>query len=509
MSTRPDHDVLIIGSGFAGLAMAYRLKESGRDDFLMIERADSVGGTWRDNDYPGCGCDVQSHLYSFSFAPNPEWSRMFAPQGEIRDYLERCATDFGVRPHLRFGATATGASYDEQAGLWEVEVNGSETITARIVVSGMGGLSNPSIPELEGLETFRGPSFHSAEWDHSQDLRGKRVAVVGTGASAIQFVPQIAPEVKELYLFQRTPPWIIPKRDRGIGGAERALYRRLPGLQRAYRRFIYWALESRVVAFTYQPRIMQAVQRLVRLNIRRQISDPELRRNVTPDYTIGCKRVLISNDYYPALDRDNVDVVTDGIERVTERGVVTADGVEREVDVIIHGTGFHVQDMISGVSIRGRGGADLEGVWDKRGMQAHRGTALAGFPNLFFLLGPNTGLGHTSIIYMIEAQVHYVMQALRTIDEQGAWSAEPTAEAQAEFNEEVQNTLDGAVWSAGGCRSWYLDANGRNTTLWPDFTFRFRRQTAEFRRQEYVLAPRPQPAPAAVPALAPPEPALV
>ena len=486
-----DHDVILIGSGFSGLAMAHRLKRDGNDDFVILERGDSVGGTWRDNHYPGCACDIQSHLYSFSFAPNPEWSRMFARQDEIRDYLERCATDIGARPHLRFGATVTGAALDEDAGLWRVEVNGSEVLTARVLISCMGGLSNPSYADVPGLDSFRGPSFHSAEWDHDAELAGKRIAVIGTGASAIQFVPQIAPHAQRVHVFQRTAPWVIPKRDRPIGRRERAIYRRFPSVQRAYRRFIYWALESRVVAFTAQPRILKLAGRLGRLHIRRQISDPELRRRVTPDYVMGCKRVLISNDYYPALDRDDVELVTDGIERVTEDSIVTADGRELPVDVIIHGTGFHVQDMLTGTRIRGRGGADLESVWNERGMQAHRGTAIAGFPNLFFLLGPNTGLGHNSIVHMIESQAHYVSKALAAIKRRGAWSAEPRPEAQESFNRKLQGMLDGAVWSEGGCRSWYLDSSGRNTTLWPDFTFRFRRQTSRFDEREYVLAGRP------------------
>ena len=490
--TTPDHDVIIIGTGFAGLAMAHRLKRQGNHDFLVLERADSVGGTWRDNHYPGCACDIQSHLYSFSFALNPEWSRMFAPQAEIRAYLEGCATEIGARPHLRFGAELTAASFDQGAGLWRIEVNGSEKLTARVLVSAMGGLSKPSYPRIPGLESFRGPSFHSAEWDHDAELAGKRVAVIGTGASAIQFVPQIAGEVERLHLFQRTAPWIVPKRDRRISRAERALFRRFPATQRAYRRLIYWALESRVVAFSMQPRILKLAQRLVRRNIDRRVSDPELRRKVTPDYVMGCKRILISNDYYPALNRDNVEVETGGIERVTERGVVTADGREIEVDAIIHGTGFHVQDMLTGVSIRGRDGAELADVWAERGMQAHRGTTVAGFPNLFFLLGPNTGLGHNSIVYMIEAQVHYVIEAMRAMRRSGAWAVEPRPEAQEEFNRELQASLTDTVWSVGGCRSWYLDANGRNTTLWPDFTFRFRRQTSEFRADEYELIAAPQ-----------------
>jgi cation diffusion facilitator CzcD-associated flavoprotein CzcO len=484
---RPDHDLIVIGSGFSGLAMTHRLKAAGRDDFIILERGDSVGGTWRDNHYPGCACDIQSHLYSFSFALNPDWSRMFAEQPEIRAYLERCATQIGARPHLRFGAEVTAAAFDEEAGLWRVTVNGAEVISCRILVSGIGGLSNPSYASVPGLERFRGPSFHSAEWDHDVDLERKRVAVIGTGASAIQFVPQIAPEVSRLSLFQRTAPWIIPKRDRRISRLERALYRRFPAVQRAYRRFIYWALESRVVAFTLHPWILRAAQRLARAHIRRQISDPELRDKVTPNYLMGCKRILISSDYYPALNRDNVEVVTERIERVTERGIVTTEGRELDVDVLIHGTGFHVQDMISAVDIRGRGGVRMEDLWAERGMQAHRGTAVAGFPNLFFLLGPNTGLGHNSIVFMIEAQIQYLMGALRTLRRNALRTIEVRPEAQAAYNAEIDRMTEGTVWVTGGCKSWYIDANGHNSTLWPTFTWPFRQRLREFDEAAYAL----------------------
>ncbi len=487
---RPDHDVVVIGSGFAGLAMAHGLKRAGRDDFVILEQADSVGGTWRDNHYPGCACDIQSHLYSFSFLPNPDWTRMFATQPEIRSYLERCADEIGARSHLRFGARVTAARWDGTAELWRIEVNESEEITAQILVSGMGGLSKPAYAQVPGLERFQGRSFHSADWDHEFDLRGKRVAVIGTGASAIQFVPQIAPDVERIHLFQRTAPWIIPKRDRPIARVERALYRRFPGLQRGYRKLIYWALESRVVAFAKEPGILRLAQRWARSNMRRQISDPVLRRKVTPGYTMGCKRILISNDYLPALNRENVELETSGIERVTERCVITADGREIEVDAIIHGTGFHVQDMLTGISIRGGNGVELDQLWAAEGMQAHRGCTISGFPNLFFLLGPNTGLGHNSIVYMIEAQVDYVIAALRAMAARGAWSAEVRPSAQAAFNRALQENLSDAVWSVGGCRSWYLDADGRNTTLWPGFTFRFRAQNREFRTEEYELSAR-------------------
>jgi cation diffusion facilitator CzcD-associated flavoprotein CzcO len=486
--------VAVIGTGFSGLGMAIKLKQAGIDSFVVLEKADTVGGTWRENTYPGCACDVQSHLYSFSFEPNPSWSRMFAPQAEIREYLERCATKYGIRPHIRFNSAMTHAEFDEDAGVWRVEVNGGEdVISARAVVNAMGPLHRPAYPELPGLESFQGTTFHSAEWDHDYDFDGKRVAVIGTGASAIQFVPQIAPRVKRLHLFQRTAPWIVPKPDRRISRLEQRLFRRLPGLQRAYRRSIYWRLEARVLGFTVHPKAMKAAELVARWHIRRQISDRRLRRAVTPDYTIGCKRILISNDYYPALGRDNVDVVTDGIACVTERGIVMHDGTEHEVDAIVFGTGFRVTDLLTPLSILGRDGLDLNDAW-RDGIEAYLGTAVAGFPNLFLLLGPNTGLGHSSMVYMVESQAHYVVECLRAMRERDLRYLDVRPEVQAQFNAAVQSKLGGAVWSSG-CKSWYVDAHGKNRTLWPGFTFQFRKATSLLRADDYDLVPAEVPVP--------------
>jgi cation diffusion facilitator CzcD-associated flavoprotein CzcO len=488
-SSTPDFDVIVIGTGFAGLGMAIKLKETGNDAFVVLEQADAVGGTWRANTYPGCACDVQSHLYSFSFEPNPKWSRMFARQPEIRAYLEHCTDKYGVRPHIRFRSAVTAARFDEETGVWHVEVNGGgSTLTARVVVAGFGPLSRPEYPQIEGIETFQGQAFHSAEWNADVDLKGKRVAVVGTGASAIQFVPEIADEVESLHLFQRTPPWVLPKPDRPTTRGERALFRRFPSLQQAYREFIYWRLETRVLGFTVHPKVMKAAEVIGRLHIKRAIKDRRLRKAVTPDYTIGCKRILMSNTYYPSLARDNVEVVTGGVARVTEHGVVTQDGTEHEVDVIIYGTGFKVHDPLGHLQITGRGGRDLAQLWRDEGLEAYLGTTVAGFPNLFVLVGPNTGLGHNSIIYMIEAQVHYVLEAIQAMRDWKAAFVDVKPEAQARFNEDIQAQLDGAVWSSG-CASWYLDESGKNRTLWPGFTFRFREATDEFKAEDYELAP--------------------
>jgi cation diffusion facilitator CzcD-associated flavoprotein CzcO len=479
-------DVAVVGAGFSGLAMAVRLLDAGLDDFVVLERGDDVGGTWRDNSYPGCACDVPSHLYSFSFAPNPEWTWTFSPQPEIQGYLRDVAARRGVLPHVRLGCEVLGAAWDATASRWSIETSRGP-LTARVLIAAAGPLSEPSIPAIPGLERFRGTVFHSATWDHDHELEGERVAVIGTGASAIQFVPRIQPRVKRLTLFQRTPPWVLPRRARPLPRTERALYRRVPAAQRAMRAGIFWARELYAIPLL-RAGLAPLTRRLAGLHVRRQVRDPELRRKVTPDYAPGCKRVLISNDYYPALGRDNVDVVTDGITEVRERSVVTRGGVEHEVDTIIFGTGFHVTDMPIAQRLRGREGRTLAEMWGGS-LQAHRGTAVAGFPNLFLLLGPNTGLGHTSVVYMAEAQADYIVAALRSMRDRSLAAIEPAADAQAEWNAGVQRRMRGTVWTAGGCSSWYVDRNGVNTTLWPDFAHRFRRSLRTFDVAAYLASP--------------------
>jgi cation diffusion facilitator CzcD-associated flavoprotein CzcO len=487
--------VAVIGSGFAGIGMAVRLKEMGIEDFVVLERAGDVGGTWRDNTYPGCQCDVPSHLYSLSFAPNPAWSRTFSLQPEIHAYLRRCAEDFGVLPHIRFGHEVTAAEWDEAAGRWRIATPHGQ-LEAGVIVSGVGALSEPAVPRLPGLERFEGAAFHSARWDHEHDLAGERVAVVGTGASAIQFVPRIQPQVARLVVFQRTAPWVMPHPDRPLSARERRVYGALPWAQRLMRDGIYWARESFVVAFM-NPRLMRAAERVAARHLAKQVRDPELRRRLTPRYRMGCKRVLLSNEYFPALQQPNVEVVTDAIAEIREHSVVTAGGTEHEVDAIVFGTGFHVTDMPFAERVRGRDGRTLAEVW-RGSMQAHNGTTIAGFPNLFMLLGPNTGLGHNSVVFMIEAQIAYVAGALRALADRGATVAEVRREAQDASNAAIQERLQGSVWNSGGCASWYLDEHGRNSTIWPGFTWPFKRRTLRFDAESYDLrAPRAAAAPAA------------
>ena len=477
--------VAIIGSGFGGLGAAIRLKRAGVENFLIFERAGEVGGTWRDNTYPGCTCDVESHLYSFSFAPNPDWTRSFSPQAEIWSYLKRCAHDFGLLPYIRFKHEVLAGTWDEAAQRWRIETT-QGNYTASVLVMASGALSTPVEPALPGLENFQGKAFHSARWDHAYDLRGRRVAVVGTGASAIQFVPEIQPQVAKLHVFQRTPPWIIPRSDRGVTRLEHRMFRRFPATQRAARFSIYLFRELYLLPFRHLWLAGQ-IERLARRHLARSIPDAELRAKLTPDYSIGCKRILISNDYLPSLTRPNVEVVTEGISEVRSHAIVDRAGRERHIDAIIFGTGFQVTDPPLAKRIRGRDGRTLSEIWEGS-PQAHVGTTVAGFPNLFILLGPNTGLGHNSVVYMIEAQIEHVLAALGHMRRHGASAIEPRAEAQAAFVAEVRRRMERTVWIAGRCVSWYLDSTGRNSTLWPDFSWRFRRRVARLNANEYVLS---------------------
>ena len=484
----PDVTVAIIGSGFGGIGMAASLRRAGITDVVLLERAADLGGTWRDNSYPGAACDVPSHLYSFSFAPNPDWSRSFSPQPEIWDYLRRVAAEEGVTGKIRFGQEVTSARWDPAARLWRVETTAS-TLTARFLVSAAGPLSDPMIPDIPGLDTFAGSVFHSATWDHHYDLTGRSVAVIGTGASAIQFVPQIQPLVSQLTLFQRTPAWIMPRHDRPISRWERWLFRHVPATQQTARACIYCGREAYALAFVKNPAIMRAAQAVALRHLHRQIADPDLLARLTPSYRMGCKRILLSNDYYPALTQPNVSLVTDGITEIREKSVLTSDGIAHPVDTLIFGTGFHVTDFPLARRIFGPDGVSLASRWSAKPAQtAFRGTTTAGFPNLFVLTGPNTGLGHTSQIFMIEAQIRYVLSALVHARRHGIDRIEVRPEAQAAYDRVVQRKMRRTVWVTGGCKSWYLDADGRNVTLWPDFTWIYAWQARRFDPSNYDLA---------------------
>lgn len=477
-------DIAIIGAGFAGLGMAIALDKAGRGDYVILEKAAEIGGTWRENTYPGCACDIRSLLYSFSFEPKRDWSRQFPRQPEILQYLRHCVDRYGLAEHIEFGAEAVSMAYDDAAERWTVRLADGRTVDCRVLMAAMGPLHQPNIPRLAGAEEFRGPRFHSAQWDHGADLTGKRVAVIGTGASAIQFVPQIAKQAAEVTVFQRTPPWVMPKPDRPITGRLHRLFAAVPGFQRAYRWLVYWEAEATIVTFT-RPRLAGLGERMAQALIAKQIPDPDLRRKVTPGYRMGCKRVLLSNDYYPALAALHVRLVTDPVAKITSSGVVTADGAEYPADVIVYGTGFHVTDAFDHADISGADGISIQDSW-RDGVEAYLGLTVAGFPNLFILLGPNSGLGHNSMIFMIESQVHYVIKCLDLIDKRGAVAV--TGQAQRQFNTSLQRRFKGSVWSAGGCVSWYLDSAGVNRALWPGSTVRYWWQTRRLAARHFEPA---------------------
>ncbi|MBX7223922.1 MAG: NAD(P)/FAD-dependent oxidoreductase [Blastocatellia bacterium] len=476
--------IVIIGSGFSGLGAAIRLKQAGFEDMVIFEKASGLGGTWWANTYPGCACDVQSNLYSFSFAPNPSWSRKYSSQPEILAYLQTCAERFGILPLIRFEHQVTKLQWDSIQQCWHLETT-KGIFTARVVVGGFGPLHVPALPNLTGIASFAGEAFHSAQWNQHFDLTDKRVAVIGTGASAIQFVPQIQPKVRQLYLFQRTPPWIMPRHDRALSLRERKVFAAFPWLQKLLRLKTYILNEILVVCFR-KPAVMRWLHGMALRHLEKSVADPHLRDQLTPDYAMGCKRILISNEYLPAVGKLNVALVTTPIREVSPQGIITTDGTEWQVDAILYGTGFQVANPPWGKFIWGKQGQSLEEVW-QGSPKAHLGTMVAGFPNLFFLLGPNTGLGHNSVVYMIESQINHLVKVLGFMRQHQLAEIEPRTEAQGTYVSNLDSMMAGTVWTAGGCRSWYLDETGRNSTLWPGYTWQYRRRLGKFRPHEYLF----------------------
>lgn len=475
---------VIIGTGFSGLGMAIELQKRGID-FVILEKAADVGGTWRDNNYPGCACDIPSHLYSFSFEPKPDWKNPFSFQPEIFDYMKGVADKYGLRRYIEFNSLVNRAYWSNEDMRWHVfTTDGREYIT-QFLISGAGALHIPALPDIDGREDFAGPAFHSAQWDHSVDLTGKRVAVIGTGASAIQIVPEIVGQVGELQLYQRTPPWVVPRSNPEIPAGLRDALRNVPGLRALVRTGIYWGQEALAFGMTQRPGVLKILEAYSKYNIRRSVKDRELRRKLTPNYRLGCKRILNSTTYYRAVANPKTELITDHIARITPHGIVTADGRERPVDVIIYATGFHVTDSYTYVQIKGQNGEDLVDRWNREGIGALRGITVAGMPNLFFLLGPNTGLGHNSVVFMIESQINYVADAITACDKAGAQALVPTRSAQDRFNAELQEKLATSVWNSGGCASWYLDEHGRNTVLWGGYTWQYWLATRSIKPAEY------------------------
>ena len=559
-------DILIIGAGFSGLATGTNLLREGIEDFRIIDRGHEVGGTWRDNTYPGAACDVPSHLYSLSFAQDFDWSRSFGTQPEIADYQRSVAVEEGLYPHIDFRTEMVDARWDDAAGRWLVttrqlphQVDAGDAVTGvatsgenvdkvfgkgsaagaagasdaadaagatgangatgsngaagpdgatgahgtapetttwsvRELVLGVGALCEPRLPDIEGIGEFEGKIFHSARWDHDADLRGKRVAVIGTGASAIQIVPKIAPFVGHLDVYQRTAPFVIPRLDRAYFGWERAALRNVPGLRKVVRGQDWFFREMQIPGLTRNKHLLAPIKALALGMLRVQVRDRELREKLTPKFTIGCKRMLISNTYFPAIARDNVELVTDPIQRVNAHSITTADGTERPIDVLIVCTGFHVTDSPTFELVHGREGESLAQMWGREGMSAHKGTTIHGFPNLSVLMGPATGLGHSSMIYMIESQVNYFMDMLKTKRRHGADVAEVSARAQGEWNDWIRDRLPETVWVTG-CGSWYLDEHGNAPAVWPSWTWKFRAKTKKFDASSYDLrVAKPAPA---------------
>ena len=463
---------IIIGSGFAGLGMAVALKKFNIDDFVILEKGHDVGGVWRENTYPGAACDVPSHLYSFSFFPNPYWSRTFAPQSEIYTYLQNCAKAFQLAPQIKVNCEVCGASYDESAQHWQVFLKNGEIMYSQILVTAMGQLSLPALPKIEGKDHFLGPTFHSANWDHSIDLSSKRVAVIGTGASAIQFVPAIAGKVKEMRVFQRSPAYIMPRPDGANSEWKKRLFKRFPSLMKLQRLACYLQYESRAIAFTRFKGLMKfAVGIPFHRLLNRQLTDPLLRQKLSPDYQIGCKRILLSSNYFTTFHRSNVHLVTEKIRQITPTGIETIDGKLHEVDLIIYGTGFAATDFLAPLAIKGVGGRDLNTVWSE-GARAYLGMSVPHFPNFFMLYGPNTNLGHNSIVFMIESQITHVMRCLKKMEKEDAKVIEIKNDEYENYTSRLQKNFSHTVWT--GCSSWYVDAKGYNSTNWPGFTISYR-----------------------------------
>lgn len=478
--------VVILGAGFGGLCMAIKLKAQGNHDFLILEKSNEVGGTWRDNSYPGCACDVQSHMYSYSFETKADWTKRYAPWQEIQQYILDTTEKYGIRPYCRFGQEVNSAVFNEKSGTWTVKTSTGDAYICQHFILASGPLHVPQIPKIKGLDKFKGKVFHSAQWDHDYDLKDKNVVSIGTGGSAIQYCPEIAPKVKKLTVLQRTPAWVIPRDERRYSSLDKSLFKHLPALRTLHRYRLYWTNESRVWPI-FNPPLAKAAGAIAKNFIKFQVKAPDIAKKLTPDYVLGCKRILISNKYYPMFNRDNVDLVTEGIREIKEHSIVTNDGVERPADCIILGTGFIVDPRIymKHFEVKGLGGRRLQDDW-KESVECYLGTIASGYPNLWQLVGPNAGLGHNSIIFMIEAQVHYILESMKLLDKKQQSYMDVKASVQRKFNHMLQKKMKKTVW-ATGCTSWYADASGKNFAVWPKSTWRFWLETLKVKESDYTF----------------------
>jgi cation diffusion facilitator CzcD-associated flavoprotein CzcO len=484
---RAPFPIAIIGAGFAGIGTAIRLKQAGIESFTMFERADQVGGTWRDNTYPGAACDVPSHAYSLSFEPNPHWSHRFSPSEEIQSYLLRIVDKWKLRSHLRLGTAILGARFDEVAGTWTLDTSTGETFTARVVVSGVGGLVDPAYSDIKGAESFSGELFHTARWNHDIDLTGKRVGVIGTGASAVQVVPQLAPQVAQLDVFQRTPAWVVPKLDRRYSERAKRAFERRPWLLRASR-FLQYATSEILgpMIFLDAPRLSAIGERMSTRHLHAQVQDPALRQRLLPHFQFGCKRILVSDDYWATFERENVSLVTEPIDQIASAGIQTKDGALHELDAIVFATGFALGLAKAPFPVTGRGGRSLDDAW-RHGAVAYKGMTVAGFPNWFILMGPNTGPGHTSVLVYTEAQISHTRQAIQKLMHERWKFVDVRQDVQDRYNRRIQGRMKHMVWSTG-CNPWYLSKDGSNHALYPGFAGEYALRTRRFRASEYEIA---------------------
>ncbi|WP_020100606.1 NAD(P)/FAD-dependent oxidoreductase [Mycobacterium sp. 360MFTsu5.1] len=463
--------VAIIGAGFAGIGAAIRLKDQGITDFEIFERGTRVGGTWRDNTYPGAACDIPSRLYSYSFAPNPDWSHTYSGSNEILGYIDNMVESFGIAPHIRFGHNVTGVEYDEVAGEWTVNFEGREPVQARAVIVASGPLANASFPKIEGIETYEGHKIHSARWDHDYDFAGKKVAVIGTGASGVQIVPELVKVAKSVKVFQRTPGWVIPRINGSTSGWLKRIYKDVPFAEKLARSAWFWGHESVALGVVWDSPFTRVVEALSLANLRLQVKDPWLRRQLTPDFSAGCKRLLMTADYYPALQADNCKLVTWPIARLSPKGIRTVEGIEHQFDAIVFATGFEVSKAGTPFPVIGIDGRELAAEWS-RGAYAYRSVAVSGYPNLYFTFGPNSGPGHSSALVYMEAQIDYIVEAISKLLQFGWKSLDVRPEVQARYNEDIQQRLQSTTWNSG-CQSWYLTEDGFNATMFPGFATQY------------------------------------
>jgi cation diffusion facilitator CzcD-associated flavoprotein CzcO len=463
--------VAIIGAGFAGIGAAVRLKDQGITDFEIFERGTRVGGTWRDNTYPGAACDIPSRLYSYSFAPNPDWSHTYSGSDEILGYIDSMVESSGIAPHIRFGHNVTGVEYDEVAGEWTVNFEGRGPVRARTVIVASGPLANASFPKIPGIETYEGHKIHSARWDHDYDFTGKKVAVVGTGASAVQIVPELVKVAKSVKVFQRTPGWVLPKPNASTGGWLKRIYKDVPFAEKIARSAWFWGHESVALGVVWDTPLTRVVEAVSLANLRLQVKDSWLRRQLTPDFSAGCKRLLMTSDYYPALQAENCKLVTWPIARLAPKGIRTVEGVEHQFDAIVFATGFDVSKTGTPIPITGIDGRDLASEWS-RGAYAYRSVAVSGYPNLYFTFGPNSGPGHSSALVYMEAQIDYIVEAISKLLQFGWKSLDVRPEVQARYNEDIQQRLQSTTWNSG-CQSWYLTDDGFNATMFPGFATQY------------------------------------